>query len=123
MRPRLAGRVPLRRDGRCACGERIVWARDDAGRLVDVGAQASLDRSQADPVVLWCELGAGDAAQHVSRLDDFERAHGAHVGPVWYLHFPACPEADKVIPLAVSARGRKLLAILSSRPRRKGGRA
>jgi hypothetical protein len=108
---------------RCVCGARIVWAKDDAGRWVDVVAQATLDRTEADPVVLWGELGTGDETQRVSRLDDFEHAHGIYSGPVWHLHFPVCAEADRVIPLAVSARGRKLLAILATRPRRKGGRA
>jgi hypothetical protein len=111
------------RPKRCVCGGRIAWARNDDGVWVEVDAQAALDRTVPDPVVVWAELGAGEGVQRVSSLADFEAAHGAHLGPVWRLHFSHCPEADKPIELAVSARGRKLLAILqAARPRRKGGR-
>jgi len=83
-----------RRPRFCACDAPVIWARDDAGRWVEIDGQSTLDRSVADPLVLWWVTTPG-ARQRVSRLADFERLHGRHDGPVWQIHFAVCEEADR----------------------------
>lgn len=106
-----------RRPRHCACGAPVVWARDDAGRWVEIDGQSTLDRTVTGALVLWWVTVPG-AGQRVSRLEDFERLHGRHTGPVWRTHFPVCPEAERPTGFPVPARGRRLLAIMG-----KGGRA
>ena len=109
---------PPRRE-RCPCGAAILWALGDDGRWVDVDPQATLDRTVSDPVVLW-HLTSNE--QHVSTLAHFVEVHGPYTGPVWQPHLATCAEMERPAP-SLSARGRKLLAVLAARPHRKGGHA
>lgn len=105
-----------RRPRHCPCGAAVVWAKDDAGRWVEIDGQSTIDRTIVGPLVLWW---VGDGQQRVSRLDDFEKIHGPYKGPVWRVHFPICPEVERSSGWPVSVKGRRLLAVMG----RRGGRA